>query len=278
MIAGSLRWETNALVGFFERQKNLYRRYWAWEVTWFLYGLVSVLSIGYLANGLSALGFDASHVDIRKTQLYLLTGALMWGYMSFVFFEVSFAIVWERWEGTIEYTFMAPVRRVTHLMGVCLFAVFYGFVRTALVTVALLLLFHLDLSHADLLGAAAVLAASTVPLVGMGILASILSLLSTEKGEQMAVALQGFLLLVSGVYYPVSVLPLPLRITGTASPLTYTLDGIRQAVLHGAGAGALLPTLGLLGLMGVVLIPLGLYLFSLAERRAKRLGLLKRNG
>jgi len=210
--------------------------------------------------------------------VYLLTGALMWGYLSFVFFEVSFAITWERWEGTIEYTFMAPVRRVTHLMGICLFSVAYGLIRTAVVVGALLLFFHLDLSHADLWSAAAVLAVSTVPLVGMGILASILSMLSPEKGEQMAVAVQGFLLLVSGVYYPVSVLPLPLRLTGAVSPLTYTLDGIRGAVLKAQHVPELLPVIGLLALMGLVMVPLALGLFSLAERRAKRLGLLKRSG
>ena len=38
----SLRWELNAFVGFIERQKNLYRRYWAWEAVWLLYNLVSV--------------------------------------------------------------------------------------------------------------------------------------------------------------------------------------------------------------------------------------------
>ena len=25
----------------------------------------------------------------------------------------------ERWEGTIEYTFMAPVSRLTHMFGIC---------------------------------------------------------------------------------------------------------------------------------------------------------------
>jgi ABC-2 type transport system permease protein len=278
MISDALRWEANAFYGFFERQRDLYKRYWVWEVAWFAYGLVSVLSIGYLASGLGSLGYDASHVDLGAARLYLLIGALMWGYMSFVFFEVAFAIAWERWEGTIEYTFMAPVRRVTHLMGVCSFAVLYGLVRSALVMLAVILLFHIDLSHANLLSAAIVLAVSTVPLIGLGIFTSILPLLSPEKGEQLAVAVQGLLLLVSGVYYPVSVLPLYVRVAGQVSPLTYTLEGIRQAILQGRGPTELAPTLAVLLAMGVVLIPAGLWCFSRAERRAKRLGLLKRSG
>jgi ABC-2 type transport system permease protein len=276
--ANALRWEAHAFLGFIERQKNLYRRYWVWEVVWFLYSLVSVLSIGYLASGLASLGLEDSRFNLQQAQLYLLVGSLLWSYLSLVFFEVAFAISWERWEGTIEYTFMAPVRRVTHLLGICVFAIVYGVARTAGVGVVVALTFHLDLSHADLAAAGIILATATFPLIGLGILTSILPLLSPEKGDQMTVAVQGMLLLVSGVYYPLSVLPGPLRVAGTLSPLTYTLEGMRRALLDGAHLGPLLPTVGILLVMGVVLIPAGLWTFSRAERRAKRLGLLKRSG
>ncbi len=277
MSTAALRHEVGAFVGFLERQWNIYRRFWAWEAAWFVYSLVSVMSIGYLASGLEATA-GAGSAGLRATQLYLLAGSMLWSYLSLVFMEVAYIVAWERWEGTIEYTFMAPVRRVTHLLGICVFAVLYGMVRTAVVVVAALLVFHVDLSHADLLAAAAVLAASTVPLIGLGILIAILPLLAPEKGEQMSTALQGLFLLVSGVYYPVTVLPLPLQAVGVLSPLTYTLSAIRDALLHRAPVAALLPRIGLLLLIGVVLIPAALRLFAIAERRAKRLGTLKRSG
>ncbi len=278
MSSNALRWEANAFVGFLERQKNLYRRYWVWEAVWFLYSLVSVLSIGFLASGLASLGFENAHVNLQQAQLYLLAGALLWSYLSLVFFEVAFSVTWERWEGTIEYTFMAPVRRVTHLLGICVFSLLYGLGRSALVAVAVVLTFRLDLSHADLVAAVGVLAAATLPLIGLGILTSILPLLSPEKGDQMTFAVQGVLLLISGVYYPLSVLPAPLRLAGQLSPLTYTLSGIRDALLQGKHLWELLPTIGLLALMGAILVPAGLWVFTRAEARAKRLGLLKRSG
>jgi len=278
MRANALRWEANAFVGFLERQKHLYRRYWVWEAVWFLYSLVSVLSIGFLAAGLSTLGLEDTRFNLQQAQLYLLAGALLWSYLSLVFFEVAFSVTWERWEGTIEYTFMAPVRRVTHLLGICVFAVLYGLGRSALVALAVVLTFHLDLSRADLVAATSVLVAATPPLIGLGILTSILPLLSPEKGDQMTVAVQGILLLISGVYYPLSVLPLPLRVAGQLSPLTYTLAGIRDALLQGRHLQGLLPTIALLLLMGALLVPAGLWVFARAEARAKRLGLLKRSG
>jgi len=121
-------------------------------------------------------------------------------------------------------------------------------------------------------------AAATLPLLGLGIFTSILPLLSPEKGEQMAFAVQGVLLLISGVYYPITVLPAPLRLGGLLSPLTYTLDGVRESLLHGLSLAGALPDIGILLVMGVVLVPASVFCFGRAEVRAKRLGLLKRSG
>jgi ABC-2 type transport system permease protein len=278
MSLGIRHVELNALFGFAERQLHVVKRYWVWEVVWLFYSLVSVLSIGFLASGLGTLGVEGGSFDLKKAQLYLLIGALLWGYLSLVFMEAAYAISWERWEGTIEYTFMAPIRRITHLMGICLFAIGYGLARTFVVLLAAMAMFNLDFSHADIPAALAVLAASTVPLIGLSIFTSVLPLLSPQKGEQMSVAVQGFLLLVSGVYYPLTVLPLPMQIAGAASPLTYALEGIRSSLLDGAGLQAELPIIGILLVMGAVMIPVSLWVFSWAENRAKRLGLLKRSG
>ncbi|HXN91561.1 MAG TPA: ABC transporter permease [Candidatus Sulfotelmatobacter sp.] len=271
------RGELNALFGFAERSMHSVRRYWVWEVVWLFYSMVSVLSIGFLASGLGTLGGNGSF-DLHRTQLYLLIGSLLWGYLSLVFMEAAFAIAWERWEGTIEYTFMAPIRRVTHLMGICLFAIGYGLVRTFVVLLAAIAMFKLDFSHADIGAAVAVLAASTLPLIGLAIFTSVLPMVSPQKGEQMSFAVQGFLLLVSGVYYPLTVLPIPLQLAGYASPLTYALDGMRRSLLNGASLADVLPAVAILLAMGAVMIPAAVWVFSWAERRAKRLGLLKRSG
>src|SRR5438046_7186231 len=109
--------EMSALFGFAERQLYVYKRYWVWEVVWLFYSIVSVLSIGFLASGLGSLGVSGGSFDLRRAQLYLLIGALLWGYLSLVFMEAAYAIAWERCAGPIEYSFMAPVRRVSRLRG-----------------------------------------------------------------------------------------------------------------------------------------------------------------
>src|SRR2546423_14411024 len=110
MTGNMLRWELNAFVGFIERQKNLYRRYWAWEAVWLLYNLVSVLSIGYLAARPSTLGLQKGQAPPHQTQLYPRGGALLWASPWLGFFAISLALTLERWGGAIGDTFMAPLQ------------------------------------------------------------------------------------------------------------------------------------------------------------------------
>jgi ABC-2 type transport system permease protein len=95
---------------------------------------------------------------------------------------------------------------------------------------------------------------------------------------QMAFVLQSVILLVSGVYYPISVLPGWMQVVSWFSPATYALDGVRKGLIDGAGLSGLWPDIWPLIVMGVVFIPFGLWAFGAAERYAKRTGKLKRVG
>jgi len=107
---------------------------------------------------------------------------------------------------------------------------------------------------------------------------SVLPLISPEKGTQLGFVAQGTLLVVSGVYYPVSVLPEWMQWIAKISPATYALDGIRAAILDGAALSDLWGDIWPLLLIGVVSIPLGLWVFHRGEVYAKRHGKLKRSG
>ena len=64
--------------------------------------------------------------------------------------------------------------------------------------------------------------------VGIGMMAAILPLLYVERGAQMTFVLQSCLLLVSGVYYSIDVLPDWMQVLSHLSPATYVLDGVRR--------------------------------------------------
>jgi len=268
--------EIRASYAFVERNFNLVRRYWGWELVWLTYSIASTLSITYIGAGMEAISGVA--VDTDYLIMYLLIGTVVWRFLAVIFDNVSEMIAWERWEGTIEYTFMAPITRLTQMLGQTAFAVLYSLTFTAVILGVVVLFFRLDLSGANMWGALVILLAGSLSFIGLGILASVLPLLFPERGAQMTNVLQAIFLLVSGVYYPVEVLPQWLQPLAWLSPATFVLEGMRAAILHGALTGALWPYVWPLLLAGSAAIPLGLWVFRQGERHAKRSGKLKRNG
>lgn len=272
----TLTLELRASYGFIERNLNIVKRYWAWELVWLVYSVTNSLAVAYIAPGMGAL--SSALMDSRYLVLYLIIGTIVWRYLSVIFYWLTDIIGLERWEGTIEYTLMAPITRLTHLAGHTAFAVVYSLFHTAVILGITALFFDIDLSKANLIGGTLVLLVGSISFIGVGIVAAILPLLFPEKGSQMTHVIISLLLLVSGVYYPVSVLPPALQFFATYSPATYVLEGSRAALLDGTPTSALwqyiVPLIG----MGALAVPVGLGLFRAAEQYAKRTGKLKRNG
>ena len=272
---GAVRRELVGFAGIVERNTYLIRRFVWWELAWFLYTVANTLTIVFIAKGVEAGGY---RLDVNREMIILLIGAVVWSYLGLVFEIETETVAWERWEGTIEYTFMAPLSRPAHLLGMGAFAVLYGVIRTVALFGLVAVMLGVHFTNPNFATATVVLAASSFSFVGIGMMTAVLPLVSPEKGTQLGFIAQGLLLVVSGVYYPVSVLPQWMQWLSVLSPATYTLEGARRAILDGAGVAAVWDDLWPLILIGVVAVPLGLYVFALGERYAKRHGRLKRSG
>jgi len=264
---------------FMFRGYHLTRRYISWVIVFNFYALVTSATVALI-------GVAAQDYQLTLT---LVVGALMWNFMSSLYNEIAMSIAYERWEGTLEYTFMAPVSRLIHLTGISLFSLLNSVVQTLIVLIGLLLFTDLNLRGANLSGVLVVLGVSTIAFVGLGLMAAALPVMSPERGAEATHIFQGSLLLVSGVYYPVEVLPKWLQPLSALSPATYTLSACRKLVglgnsgsvpgnLMGAPLSAVMRELIILALMGAVLMPLGLWVFGRIETWAKRTGKLKRTG
>ena len=96
----------------------------------------------------------------------------------------------------------------------------------------------------------------------------------------MSYIVRAVILLVSGVYYPIEVLPQWMQPLAKISPATYVLEGLRAGILRGQviWSAEIWSYTWPLIITGIVSIPLSVYIFRIAERYAKRTGRLKRNG
>jgi ABC-2 type transport system permease protein len=272
--AATLRHELIGLAGVIERNVYLVKRYIWWDVAFFIWTVANTLTIVFIAKGVPSL----THAEVNRLTTVLLIGAVIWAYLGIIFEIVTETVAWERWEGTIEYTFMAPLARPVHLFGMGLFSIVYGVVRAVLLFGVVALFFNLSLPNADYLAALVVLMIASVSFIGIGMMTAVLPLISPEKGTQLGFVAQGLLLVVSGVYYPVHVLPGWMQVISKISPATYALDADRKAILHGVGLTSLWGDIWPLLLIGLVAVPLGLEVFRRGEKHAKRHGKLKRSG
>ena len=273
--AAVLRHELIGLAGVFERNVYLVKRYIWWDVAFFLWTVANTLTIVFIAKGIEATG---GQIDVDRVTTTLLVGAVVWAYLGIIFEILTETVAWERWEGTIEYTFMAPLSRPIHLFGMGAFAIVYGVIRAVLLFGVVAMFFDLELAGADFAAALLVLIVASIPFIGIGMMTAVLPLISPEKGTQLGFIAQGILLVVSGVYYPVSVLPEWMQWLATISPATYALDGMRDAILDGDGITMMWDEIWPLIVIGFVSIPLGLEVFRRGERYAKQHGKLKRSG
>src|SRR5213594_885920 len=84
---------------FVFRGYHLTRRYISWVIVFNFYALTGSVAVALIGV--------AGH-DHRLT-LTLVVGALLWNFLSTLYNEIAMSVAYERWEGTLEYTFMAPV-------------------------------------------------------------------------------------------------------------------------------------------------------------------------
>src|SRR5919109_991218 len=202
--AATLRSELVALAGVVERNVYLVKRYIWWDLAFFVWTVANTLTIVFIAEGIEASG---GRIDVERATTVLLIGAVIWAYLGIIFEILTETVAWERWEGTIEYTFMAPLSRPVHLFGMGLFAIGYGVVRAVLLFGVVAAFFSLHLPNANYLAALVLLVVASISFIGIGMMTAVLPLISPEKGTQLGFVAQGVLLVISGVYSPVSVRP-----------------------------------------------------------------------
>src|SRR5437016_12075117 len=110
-IAATMRNELIGLGGFVERNVYLTKRYILWDVAFMVWTIANTLTIVFISRAV-----HLSHARENELATKLLVGAVIWAFLGIIFEFVTETVAWERWEGTIEYTFMAPLSRSTHLL------------------------------------------------------------------------------------------------------------------------------------------------------------------
>jgi len=78
--------QLRASYAFLERNANLVKRYWTWELVWMVYSIANSLSVSFIGLGMEYLSGGQASIDGNYLVLYLVIGTLVWRYLSTVFY------------------------------------------------------------------------------------------------------------------------------------------------------------------------------------------------
>jgi ABC-2 type transport system permease protein len=199
---------------------------------------------------------------------FVIIGIAFSGYFGVGLTGFSRALRQAQTTGTLEAMVMTPLPMSTLVIGSALWSYVLTTVRVFIFLLLGVVIFTLDLSNANYLGAVVVLLLSIVAFASIGIIAAGIIMI-IKRGEPLTSLFSAFANLVGGIYYPVAILPDGLQFVARLIPITYAVRAMRLALLAGASWQVLLPDIIALLIFIVVLFPLALLVFHRAVEWAR---------
>nr|HID59185.1 ABC transporter permease [Desulfobacterales bacterium] len=252
-------------------------------LTTFSYRLASALMLAGMFIGVIQYGFMAKFLKEGNTfpllapyggdiMAYLITGSMFMAFLGVSLNSFSGTIRQEQMMGTLEYLLLSRTPLPLIMINSALWNFLMTCFNTVLIFLVIILVFGMKLS-VNALASLQVLILSIVCISGIGLMSAGV-ILVTKHGDPITWGFSTLTGLLSGVIFPVQVLPNFLRKISAVLPPTYALRAIRKAVIVNAGFSQLRGDILSLSVMSLVTLSLGYYLFRWGFNRARRDGSL----
>ena len=205
----------------------------------------------------------ASPVDVRTRVLYNpdLLGSynIVPGLVAMILFQTAtsltaLAIVKERERGTIEQLIVTPIRSWELIIAQIIPYILVSFANTVLIMAVGTFLFGVPL-RGSLVLLFALVGLYLLPTLGLGLLISTAAR-TQQQAQLMTMPIMLPSMLLSGVFFPTSSLPIFLQMIGNLLPLTYFVIVLRSIVIKGVGLNMLMPQVIALTIFAILLLGL----------------------
>jgi len=232
----------------------------------------------------------------ETVKTFVILGSALWAMLVAGIAGPAWSVLEDRERyRTLKYLYVSPATFLVLLIGRGGARLAAGAMGTAVALVFAVIVLGLRIDvwaiHWPLLAAA--LALGLVPILALGILLAAVCLQTRQESWSYPDAFAGAMFLVSGVVFPLAVLPNPIEALGLVNPITWWVAGVRLAVVpHGpssiGGSGSLWTAVTgsaapdgatiLLALFvtGALVTLAATAIFRSSEHRARELGLLDR--
>jgi len=196
---------------------------------------------------------------------FIAPGIMAMTVMMSVMTGLPAAISHERELGTLDGMMVAPINRLSVILGKTLAQMARGILQGVLILGLATVLFGVTV-HGSILLVFALLLLGVFSFVGLGVV-----LTSFAKDQETAVMMMTTIMFpmmfLSGVFFPVEQMPWFMQAISKALPLTYVADALRKVMVLGADIPMLTNELAILVGFGVVMIAIAVPVFKRAMTR-----------
>ena len=264
---------------------------WTDPVLFFIYSVAKPLSAALILVVMLDIISGGADPGYRA---FVVVGTALWAVVLAGVAGMAWAVLDDRERyRMLKYIYVSPSDFVVMLLGRGLARVGVG-AMGGIITIVVGVVWigvPFDPAVVDWPLLAATLALGVVAIIAIGLLLAAVCLQTRQESWSYPEAMAGALFLVSGVVFPLSVLPGPVQAIGLLTPLTWWVEGVRHAVFPSGpssvgGPGSLWATvtgtlapdpatiIGALLATGVLVTLAATGVFRVSERRAKDRGLL----
>ncbi|MEM3342652.1 MAG: ABC transporter permease [Thermoplasmata archaeon] len=193
---------------------------------------------------------------------FVAPGIIAMTLMMSVMTGLPHAISYERDIGTLDGILIAPVRRVSIILGKVLAQTARGLLQAVIIFLLALFLFGVTV-HGNLILVISLILLTVYSFVGLGIL--ITSFSDREETAAMVMTTIMFpMMFLSGVFFPVQQMPSFMQVLSKFLPLTYATTALRKVMVLGAGITSVWKELVVLVCFGTILLAISVPVFRKA--------------
>jgi ABC-2 type transport system permease protein len=190
---------------------------------------------------------------------FIAPGIVAMTVMMSVMTGLPAAISHEREIGTLDGMMVAPINRLSIILGKTLAQTARGLLQGAIILTLATVLFGVTI-HGSILLVIGLLLLGVFSFVGLGIV-----LTSFAKDQETAMMLMMTLMFpmmfLSGVFFPIQQMPWYMQDISKVLPLTYASQALRKVMVLGAGVPAIATELTILVVFGAVMTAIALPVF-----------------
>ena len=190
---------------------------------------------------------------------FIAPGIMMLTVMMSVMTGLPVAISQEKEVGTMDGMMVAPINRLSIILGKSLGQTARGLLQGVIILVLAVGLFGIAI-HGSLLLVFGLLLLGVFSFVGLGIVMTSFAK-DQETAQMMMMTLMFPMMFLSGVMFPIQQMPWYMQDISKFLPLTYASDALRKVMVLGAGVGDISTDLIILIAFGVIMIAIAVPLF-----------------